>query len=99
MVARDSWGGGGQRRLKEGVFCPSGSGELPEFCEGAGLGKEEMRSRFRGAGDREEKGPGLKNEGGEEHVSGKELFFFLFTEYVTWGSSGGVWEPMTAADI
>ena len=57
-----------------------------------------MRPWVRGEGDREEKGPGLKDKVGEKHVSGKELLF-LFTEYVTWGSSGGVWEPLTAADI
>ena len=76
-MARDSWGGGGQRRLKEGVFCPSGSGELPEFCEGAGLGKEEMRSRFRGEGDREEKGPGLKDEGVKSMCLGRNCVFSL----------------------
>lgn len=73
-------------------------GNRLSFVKGQVWGKGGMRSGFRGGGDREEKGPGLEDGGGEKHVSGKELFF-LFTECITWGSLCGVWEPLTAADI
>lgn len=32
------------------MILPQWFGELPEFCGGVGLGKEEMKPRFRGGG-------------------------------------------------